>query len=189
MMIILYPDPPTVEVSRSGDSPVSMTVTCQVDSVPSSTVGWWRGEERVVDQDGVHLHVGVRVGSRVNHSLLLSPVDSPVWGEYSCRARNGLGEAEASTRISGRTEEATVRLDAVSGSPSSQQVTLYSPILSLHWVLQVDLEVESHTVVQGFFLLYGTRNTTKQVSPVSYNQPVCIDLNFLLIQPLGQLIV
>jgi hypothetical protein len=78
MMIFLYPDPPTVEVSRSGDSPVSMTVTCQVDSEPSSTVGWWRGEERVVDQDGVHLHVGVRVGSRVNHSLLLSPVGSPV---------------------------------------------------------------------------------------------------------------
>ena len=152
MMFLLYPDPPTVEVSRSGDSPVSMTLTCQVDSVPSSTVGWWRGEERVVDQDGVHLHVGVRVGSRVNHSLLLSPVDSPVWGEYSCRARNGLGEAEASTRISGRTEEATVRLDAVSGSPSSQQV---------------DMEVESQAVVHGFLLLYRTGNTTSQVSPVS----------------------
>ena len=137
------------------------------DSVPSSTVGWWRGEERVVDQDGVHLHVGVRVGSRVNHSLLLSPVDSPVWGEYSCRASNGLGEAEASTGVSGRTEEATVRLDAVSGSLSSQQV---------------DMEVESQAVVHGFLLLYRTGNTTSQVSSIQYpltllttghNRPQC----------------
>jgi len=139
LLVVTYP--PTVSVTHSPDSAKKMTLNCKVDAVPAADVSWWKGGERIESKDEFLL-------GEDNLSVEVSPVLAPgSWGDYECKASNGLGHASATTSITGWAEEASVTLSPLSSSTSSHQV---------------DLRVSSEATVRGFRVQYGRNQSTHQ---------------------------
>ena len=100
-------DAPEIQVEETyivTDMEEEQKIVCIVDSYPVAGVTWKKNGESL-DESSPEI---ILSKSDDKHSLLIVSVSEESVGEYSCTARNSLGEATASAKISGDADPATI---------------------------------------------------------------------------------
>ena len=94
-------DPPEIEQEETfihtgeGDE---TEVICIVHSSPKAKVTWYKNGQIISNDDN-----GVVISHRGNrHTLMIPGVTEDNFGDYTCKAENKYGEAQKTTRVSGK---------------------------------------------------------------------------------------
>uniref|UniRef100_A0A4W3H994 Kazal type serine peptidase inhibitor domain 1 n=1 Tax=Callorhinchus milii TaxID=7868 RepID=A0A4W3H994_CALMI len=86
---------------------------CEVFAYPMASIEWWKdGAETFLPGDDPHISIQARGGPRryaVSGWLQIQGIRSSDGGQYQCRARNQLGEASATARLTSPLNSHTLR--------------------------------------------------------------------------------
>ena len=95
----LVSDPPSVQIQKTENSSNAMSISCTVQSEPSSVVTWLKDGE-IIGKAEQDIFIETHKYKSNLHLLKLDRED--IGGRYSCVAENKLGREEESADISGK---------------------------------------------------------------------------------------
>lgn len=97
---------------QTGQEGGNVTLTCVIRSIPSATIRWLKREKTIANLSGLHSaskHLFTIQSSKSGSNLTITSAELADTGEYTCRAENKAGRAEARVNlaISVKPEEPT----------------------------------------------------------------------------------
>merc|ERR1712106_1294671 len=96
MLVVEYP--PSVQIQKTENSSNAMTISCTVQSEPSSVVTWLKDGETIGEAE---LDIFIETHKFMSNLHLLKLDREDIGGRYSCVAENKMGREEKSANISG----------------------------------------------------------------------------------------
>merc|ERR1712106_539209 len=96
MIVVEYP--PSVQIQKTENSSNAMTISCTVQSEPSSIVTWLKDGETIGEAE---LDIFIETHKFMSNLHLLKLDREDIGGRYSCVAENKMGREEKSANISG----------------------------------------------------------------------------------------